>query len=81
MYENGSGCLTAGLLSAITTENAATDLYLPSRPTLYQSGPTFFFPRAKNSVPVGPKGQETPRGNIFKTNRQFSFSFTILTQK
>jgi hypothetical protein len=32
---------------------------------LYQGGPTFFFPRAKNSFPVGPKSQETPAGTIF----------------
>jgi hypothetical protein len=30
-----------------------------------QGGPTFFFPRAKNSLPVGPKGQETLPGTVF----------------
>jgi hypothetical protein len=33
--------------------------------SLHQGGPTFFFPRAKNSFPVGPKDQETPPGTIF----------------
>jgi hypothetical protein len=28
-----------------------------------QGGP-FFFPRAENSFPVGPKGHETPSGSI-----------------
>jgi hypothetical protein len=30
-----------------------------------QGGPTFFFPRAKNSLPIGLKGQENPPGNYF----------------
>jgi hypothetical protein len=28
--------------------------------TVDQGGPTFFFPWAKNSYPVGPKGQDNP---------------------
>jgi hypothetical protein len=31
-----------------------------------QGGPTFFFLRAKNCLPVEPKGQENPPGNIFE---------------
>jgi hypothetical protein len=34
--------------------------------TLAQVGTTFFFPRVKNSFPVGPKGQETPPGTVFE---------------
>jgi hypothetical protein len=34
--------------------------------TVYQGGPTSFFPRAKNSFPVGSKGQETPPGTVFE---------------
>jgi hypothetical protein len=33
---------------------------------LGQGGPTFVFPRAKNSFPVGPKNQETPSSTIFE---------------
>jgi hypothetical protein len=32
---------------------------------IFPGGPTFFFRRANNSFPVGPKGQETPPGTIF----------------
>jgi hypothetical protein len=34
-------------------------------PALKHGGRTFFFPRAKNSFPVGLKGQESPPGTIF----------------
>jgi hypothetical protein len=37
-----------------------------------QGGPTFFFPRAKNSFPVGSKNYETPPGTIFLNKREFS---------
>jgi hypothetical protein len=47
-----------------------------------QGGPTFLLPRAKNSIPFGPKGQETSPDTIFlKTNSQFSSYLTILIQK
>jgi hypothetical protein len=48
---------------------------------LDQGGPTFFFPRAKNSFPVGPKGQETPPGTVFENYSQFSLSLTTTIQK
>jgi hypothetical protein len=36
------------------------------RYSLWQGGPTFFFPQAKDSFPVGPKGEKTPPGTVFE---------------
>jgi hypothetical protein len=40
-------------------------LNLPRHNIIY-GGPICFFPQAKISLPVGPKGQETPPGTVFE---------------
>lgn len=44
-----------------------TSVQEPRGLVLDESGPIFFFLLAKNSSPVGPKGQETSPGNIFES--------------
>lgn len=36
--------------------------------TFVRGGPTFFFLRSRIILPVGPKDEENPPGNIFNTN-------------
>jgi hypothetical protein len=38
---------------------------MPTKEDLDQGRQNFFFPRAKNSFPIGNKGQETPPAIIF----------------
>jgi hypothetical protein len=46
-----------------------------------QSGPTYFFPRAKNRSSVGPKAKKPLPVLFLKTNSYFSLSLIIFIHK